>query len=507
MSSARTPPTRPASLIRLLTWPLCAALLLTGLVGVGFAEYLIRQRLTADFDAGLHARINFLTSVTRFEIPDPDEGQFQPWVEFDFDPEGAIEFLPGPDAAYFQIWQDSNELGRSRSLSAELTLHPAPLNDLILALDQPVYVDGALPDGRSGRYARMRFLPQFDEDWGQIIEDRPKRFAHEYPDKVRPQAFVDVAISRAGLDRTLADMRMLLFGSLSAMLLVLWLLVPPIARWALRPLRELNAQLGDIDPKRLDTRINAQGLPVELLPVADAANSLLIKLQQAFDNERLFSRNVAHELRTPIAELRSLGEVGSQWPDDPKANARFFADVLKISARMERMVSNLLMMARQESGQLPLLWEPLDLISEVRLLQSRHNGEGLPLRGPEQLWVRSDRSCLEIIVGNLIANALAHGSGEGECWIRVEADSAHARLTVANPAADLQPADLTHLFDRFWRKDLARTGGSHVGLGLSLVRALVALMGWQVEARLDDGHFRVCVCQIALTDPGVAGNN
>ncbi len=496
---ATNPGRRPASLITLLTLPLCAALLLVGLVGLGFAEYLVRQRLTADFDAGLRARLDFLTAITWFEDADPEEGHEQPWVEFEFDAEGAPEFLAGPAAAYFQLWQSDAELARSDSLGAGEALFPQPLNQQLLPLGEPQFLDAPLPDGRPGRHARMRFLPQFDDDWADLAADRAERFARRYPGQARPQAVIDVAIARGELDRTLTDVRLLLAGALAAMLLVLVLLVPPIARWSLRSLHQLNRRLGEINADQLQVRVPGEGLPAELRPVAGAVNGLLEKLQQAFDKERLFSRNVAHELRTPIAELRSLSEVGGQWPDDAQANARFYADARAIAGRMERAVNNLLMMARQESGQLPLLWERIDLVHELRLLLERHDAAGIELRAPEQLWVQADRACLEIIVGNLVVNALSHGNGSGERYLRLTAAKQTAELCIANPAPSLQAEDLPHLFDRFWRKDQARSSGAHVGLGLSLVHALVTQLGWRIELALsEENEFSVCVSGIRV---------
>jgi two-component system sensor histidine kinase QseC len=121
------------------------------------------------------------------------------------------------------------------------------------------------------------------------------------------------------------------------------------------------------------------------------------------------------------------------------------------------------------------------------------DGRGLTaaLEIPEGLILVTDREKLELIFSNLLANAVAYGSPGGRITCAAAAVDGRFSLSVANPTADLAPDDLPRIFDRFWRRDAARSDGRHAGLGLSLVAALCELLGFSREARLRDGVFEI----------------
>ena len=115
-------------------------------------------------------------------------------------------------------------------------------------------------------------------------------------------------------------------------------------------------------------------------------------------------------------------------------------------------------------------------------------------RIPDRLTLTTDREKLALVLSNLFANAVSHGTPGGTvlCSAAIsENEHGEIALLVANPTADLTAADLPRIFDRFWRKDTARSDGRHAGLGLSLVSALCDLLGFQREARLRDGCFEI----------------
>jgi two-component system sensor histidine kinase QseC len=226
-------------------------------------------------------------------------------------------------------------------------------------------------------------------------------------------------------------------------------------------------------------------------------NGLLARLDESFARERSFSANLAHELRTPLSELRAVTDVALKWPEDTASHLEAIAEVRGIGLQMERVVVNLLALARFD-GRQHTVWP-----SEVSLgalaascwnavaSEAGDKGIGLQLDIPEGLAVVTDREKLALILSNLFSNAVAHGSPGGVVTCSGSMDGESFVLRVGNPAGSLTPEDLPRIFDRFWRKDPARSGGRHAGLGLALVSALCGLLGFEKEARLAGGWLEI----------------
>lgn len=477
---------RSRSLARDIAWPLLVAMLIAGVAAYLWLDWSLEQQLTERFDQQLLNQSSSLSAVTRFEVADPEEDQEKPWVEFDFDPENFPRYEAGADAEYFELWLDGEALGRSRSLPAAGSLLPVGQR-----LMQPPgtlrFQDQTLPDGRRGRQLLRYFLPVFDEDWHSDGEQREQVFSEQYPGQTRPLVGLALAVDRAPLDAMIGQVRRVLALSIGGLLALSAALLPILVRRGLGALHALNRRLAAVDVDHLQTEFDRTEVPRELHPMLDALNALLRRIELAFDKERLFSRNVAHELRTPIAELRSLADVGGQWPDDANASREFFRLVGQSALRMDRLVANLLLLARHEQQTVHPDWQAVDLAAEIDATLLRHQAENdIRSRQPRPCPIRADPCLLQSILNNLVDNMLQHRSSASDCEILCSRDGAQLSLQTSNPAAALTAADLDQLFDRFWRKDEARSGDRHSGLGLCLVKTLCQSMGWQVSAHLDD---------------------
>jgi len=266
--------------------------------------------------------------------------------------------------------------------------------------------------------------------------------------------------------------------------------MPILLRRELAPLDHLAEQTQHIDADSLSARFLTAGLPGELAPITTRLNDLLERLQKAFDRERQFSADLAHELRTPLAELRSLAELALKWPD--ARDADFDGHVLAIALRMELMVTRLLAIVRSEHGQFSVSCEPVcvsALVSAVcQPLQVKAAARRLAIEVdvPAAFEIHSDPVVLRSIMTNLVENAVEYSSPGGTVRIHSDAQEGRFNLAVTNPVEQLEAADLPNLGDRFWRKDAARSSRDHSGLGLSVVRALAAALGCNLRATLDD---------------------
>jgi two-component system phosphate regulon sensor histidine kinase PhoR len=214
-------------------------------------------------------------------------------------------------------------------------------------------------------------------------------------------------------------------------------------------------------------------------------------LRRADQIRRDFVANVSHELRTPLTAIRGYVEALSEEDADPEENKRFLAIIIRHTERMERLVKDLLRLARLDARQ-----ETLDVIdSDTQTLIQGVAGDVVPsladrrqrieiVIGPGAEVVRGDPAKLHDALRNLVANAITYGP-EGSV-IRIEAERIGGGMTIAvsDEGGGIPDEDLSRVFERFYRVDKSRArdpGGT--GLGLAIVRHLIELHGGTVRAQ------------------------
>lgn len=238
------------------------------------------------------------------------------------------------------------------------------------------------------------------------------------------------------------------------------LVVRAVVRRGLRPLSTLVDRAQRIDASSLQLRFPFDDMPAELLPIVLRLNDLLARMESSFARERRFSADVAHELRTPIAELRTLAEVALKWPDD---NRHALQDALAIALQMESIATGLLTLARCEGSLLPMHPENVSLGALFREVyqpleaKARAKELTVSLDVPSDAYWLTDRVMLRSIFHNLLFNAVDHSQPASAIKARMERNGAGERLWISNTNTGLSPQDLPHLFDRFWQKESARS--------------------------------------------------
>ncbi len=427
------------------------------------------------FDRALYDKAQALISLTELD----EEG-----LEFDFAEDGVmLEFEADADEPeYYELWEAGREL-----LIKSPTLGETELPRDGAGPGQQRFADLVLADGRNGRLIEIGFMPRVeDED----DEDEEEIELGPMPE-AKPITLV-FARERESLDATLFAIGFTIFGVFTLVLLLSGLLVWRLVGRGLSPLSSLARQVAAIDESRLDQRLTHDGeQSVEIAPIENQLNHLLERLQSAFEREKRFSANAAHELRTPLSELRSLAEVGQMVPEDREQVLAFFADVGAISGQMEKVVITLLELARSEAGLLRADPEDIELSAycdEIwrHTINGGYAGKTLSTRIPRDLVIRTDREKLGMILSNLFGNALSYSPADAEIEITAEIRNGQVVIEVRNAATDLKPEDIVHMRDRFWRKQRAHDADGHTGLGLTLVDALAKIMKLDVSLRLDD---------------------
>ena len=208
-----------------------------------------------------------------------------------------------------------------------------------------------LPDGRAGRALTAAFSAFYDvevEDQAPGAADR--QTSHLPAPAPTPIVYVTVARETREMDASLARITTYLAFTCVVLIAGVALLVPAVVRRGLRPLNAIAEHASRLQADSLLTPFPSQNLPRELMPITSRLNTLLERLSAAFERESRFTRSAAHELRTPIAEIRAAAEVALRWPE-PEQSQRALADVVSVSVRVEALVESLLKMARHARGR------------------------------------------------------------------------------------------------------------------------------------------------------------
>jgi two-component system, OmpR family, sensor kinase len=303
----------------------------------------------------------------------------------------------------------------------------------------------------------------------------------------------------------------------------------PLVRASLAPLRRIEATAAAIAGGDLSRRIDLARGNTEVGRLAEALDRMLANIEAAYraraDGEaralrsqdwmRRFIADASHELRTPLTSVRGLAEYGLQQGDDasPEELLRLMELFASEAGRMGRLVDDLLLLARFDAGR-PLDRQPVDLasIAAEAVQQARLVTAGRPvtLEAAEPVIVDADAGRLRQIIDNLIGNAIQHPPPQTPVTVTASIAAASGQLTVADRGPGMTPEQASHVFDRFFRTDDARTrahGGA--GLGLAIARSLTLAHSGDltVDAKPGEGaafHLRLPLAEAPGSDNEVS---
>lgn len=305
------------------------------------------------------------------------------------------------------------------------------------------------------------------------------------------------------LDERIATIAILLAGCGGALLAMAFIVVPRIVGRAFAPVDALSNVAAGITASSLATRFDAAGLPGELAPIATRLNELLARLERSFDRERQFSADVAHELRTPIAELRTLAESVRKWPDT--RSAEHDRDIEAIAHQMDGLVSRLLTLVRSDDGRLSAVPSAFDLVSLVaqtwKAVEARAAEQELQvsLTLPQAAPAFTDPVLTKAILANVLQNAVEYAPPRSQVDVDLVHTTGLSTFRVSNAANHLGEGDVSRLFDRFWRHDKSRTGNDHAGLGLPLAQVFAVAVGGELSGSIQDGRLTIVFTLPALS--------
>ena len=307
---------------------------------------------------------------------------------------------------------------------------------------------------------------------------------------------IQIAIDVSQEEEFLARYRLWFWAILLGTFAVFPLVGYQIARHGIRPVEEMAATAGHISSTNLRERIVPEGYPFELASLAGTFNKMLDRLEESFERISRFSADIAHDLRTPVNNIRGEAEVGLARARTITEYRDVLESCLEEAVRLSDLIGKLLFLARAESPLTHLHREPVDvaeLLGGVREYYEASAAEGgiflTTTADAKPVIAELDRTLMQRAVSNLVSNAVAHTPPGGSVVLATDAEAATIRIEVTDTGVGIPPEALPRVFDRFFRLDTSRSqvsGGT--GLGLAIVHGIMVLHGGNVEITSQPGQ-------------------
>jgi two-component system, OmpR family, heavy metal sensor histidine kinase CusS len=301
---------------------------------------------------------------------------------------------------------------------------------------------------------------------------------------------------QVGQDRTADERFMKQFAALLIAVLALGviasvLIARTVTRRGLRPLGEMTAALQRVGPKQLHERVTAVGWPRELQPLAVAFDDMLARLEDSFVRLSQFSADIAHELRTPIGNIRGEAEVALTRSRSVDEYREVIESTIVECQHLGHIVDNLLFLARTEAAEGHLNRTSFDGRAAIEKIaafcEPIAEEQNLTIRCHGEATLVADEMLFGRAVNNLVENATRHTPSGGRIDIAVAAGGSYMQVSVTDTGAGIAPEHLPRVFDRFYRADSARSTEG-VGLGLALVKSIVDLHGGSAKIESEPGR-------------------
>lgn len=344
---------------------------------------------------------------------------------------------------------------------------------------------------------RTRRIPEGDTDW--YVYDMSFRLAEDYTVYVRGITSVTDAEESFNVTVRFA---VILFP---LMALVTALIGYRMTRRTLLPVKKITATVQKIRADAdLSRRIGLGGEEKkdrsgknrdEIYGLAGTFDDMLEELETAFKREKQFTSDVSHELRTPVSVI--LAQC-SECLEDGELTGRQREQILLIERKardMAGMISQLLFLSRADQGRQPLHREWVNVseltqmtVEEQQLLaDDGGNGVQISCRAGDDIMACVDETLFIRLLDNLISNAVSYGRKNGRVEVSLLRGQWEIIGTVSDDGSGISEEDLPHIWERFYRADASRAGGSHSGLGLSMVKWIAEAHGGCVEVQSTPG--------------------
>lgn len=259
---------------------------------------------------------------------------------------------------------------------------------------------------------------------------------------------------------------------------------------AIRPIENIGATAVKISAGDLSQRINVEETESELGKLASVLNSTFARLEVAFAQQKQFTSDAAHELRTPVSVILTQTQTVLNREREAADYKQTVEACQRAAQRMRKLIGALLELARLDAGQEQMKRLHFDFSKTVadciELIRPLADEGGVKILAElVPLEITGDSERLAQVITNFLMNAIQYNHDDGEVRVKLEMQSGLAILTVADTGAGISPGDFPRIFERFYRADKSRSSGG-AGLGLAISKAIVEAHGGTIEVASEE---------------------
>src|ERR1700722_14478991 len=284
-----------------------------------------------------------------------------------------------------------------------------------------------------------------------------------------------------------------------------------ISTRALSPVDLITQTARTISAQNLSSRLVVPDTGDELQRLSETLNGMLDRLEAAFKKITQFTADASHELRTPVAVMRTRAELSLRKARSPEEYRDVIAEVLTELEKTSGLIEQLMFLARADSGAETLHFSPTNVTEVLR--EACHQGSALAEAkqigfqeqiSTDSMWIRGDATSLRRLFLILIDNAVKYTPANGQVEVSLHRNNGYAIAQVRDTGIGITENDLPNVFERFYRADKARTrelGG--VGLGLSIGRWITEVHSGTIEVQSAPGRGSVFQIRLPITQAGI----
>lgn len=442
-------------------------------------DFILDAWVDQQFDDALVEKSNYLKSLIEVES---DE------IEFEYHRGFMPQFERKENAQFFQIWSEQSTFAKSQSLAffndVDLEFRNVPIHE------SKVF-ELKLPDGNMGKAISARFQPPLSSEMD--------------PNDINYTGtmYLTLAISNQKV------MNILLFADLSLLFVFITtifgmrMVIINVVDRELESLYILNKEISALDANAEQIKNNPKESQ-EIAPIRKALNRYLDLNTKIIANEKRLSSDIAHELKTPIAEIISLSEINIRFPDDVRISATYKEDVLSIANKMKNIVNQLMMLNQSGSKSYSLTQQSVQsylviemVMSELAFKYPEIKNRVLLTSSSDLPTVHADKFSMEVIVKNLLDNALFYSTKGSSISVSLCFDSSdnYVELCIRNYSKTLLTKEnMAHLLQPLYQVDTSRANTERHGLGLSIVKNLCDINSFGLST-----EYQVASNEIAFT--------
>jgi two-component system heavy metal sensor histidine kinase CusS len=277
---------------------------------------------------------------------------------------------------------------------------------------------------------------------------------------------------------------------------IVWLITMVSAWWAVRlghrPLHDISREIAAISADNLHTRLKPKHTPNELQELVESFNTMLSHVEEGFKRLSHFSADIAHELRTPLTNLATQTQVALSRTRSVDEYKEILYSNNEEYARLTKMVSDMLWLARTDNGLVAPSLGFVDLNKEIRHLfeycEAWAEEAQVSFELDGEVTLQADKEMLKRAFNNLLSNAIKYSKANTKVKVVLTAQKDFADITFENHGETIPPQHLNHLFDRFYRADPSRhRNGDSSGLGLAIVKSIIDIHHGSIQVSSSNG--------------------